>query len=240
MNKCTGTFNKDAEIHNIKSISRMNSFIKRLIFSFSSLYKTFLSMHEELLKIKNDLNFRSVDKQMIDSYNKMILFMYEQVSEILSQTISGQRCTETLIVKPVNEDRNQYSHKLELVYFLENMSCVTKQLGIITNVSIGKIEDHITLLRGETTHEFILIDIDSEISVSEFRSYLEIYDLKIKDLIGWFYNDIDYVKIAFRSLLDIFSDAMKLSSSSSEQKKWKVLIKRIKLNSTSLKHCIDC
>lgn len=239
MSKCITFIDKDAELHNIKSISRMNSFIKRLIYSFSSLYKTFVSMHNELLKINNDLNFRRVDPQMIDIYNKMIIFMYDQVSGILSQTISGQKCSETLVIKPVNVDREQYSHKLELTYFLPNMSCITKPLGTITNVSVTKVNDHIKIIRGETEYEFVLIDIDDTLTVDCFRDHLTTYETKIKELIGWFYTDMGYVKIAFRSLLDIVTDSIKLSKCRHQQKRWKILIKRIKLNSRIIYKCVN-
>jgi hypothetical protein len=239
MSKCTTIADKDAELHNIKSISRMNSFIKRLIISFSSINKTFLSMHDEILKLNNDLNFRRVDPQMIDSYNKMIIFMFDQVTGILSQTISGQKCSETLIIKPVNIDRDQYSHRLELTYFLPNMSCLTKPLGTITNVSSIKVNDHYKILRGENLYEFVLIDIDDVITVDSFREHLVTYEAKIKELIAWFYTDMDYVKLAFRALLDILSDSIKLSKCSHQQKRWKILVKRIKLNSSVIYKCVN-
>jgi hypothetical protein len=239
MSKCTTIADKDAELHNIKSISRMNSFIKRLIFSFSSIHKTFVSMHDELLKINNDLNFRRVDPQIIDSYNKMIIFMFDQVTGILSQTISGQKCSETLIIKPVNIDRDQYNHRLELTYFLPNMSCLTKPLGTITNVSAIKVNDHYKILRGESLYEFVLIDIDDIIPVDSFREHLVTYETKIKELIAWFYTDMDYVKLAFRALLDIVSDSIKLSKCSHQQKRWKILVKKIKFNSSIIYKCVN-
>ena len=238
MSRHANIIDRDAELHNIKSISRMNSFIKRLIFSFSSIYKTFASMHDEILKINNDLNFRRVDKQMIDTYNKMIMFMYDQTNGILSQTISGQNCSETLIIKPVNVDREQYNHKLELTYFLPNMSTITKPLGTITNVSSLKVNDHIKILRGDLTYNFVLIDIDDVITVDSFREYLTTYETKIKELKGWFYTDMGYVKLAFRALLDIVSDSIKLSKCTHQRKRWKVLVKRVKLSSSIIYKCV--
>ncbi len=231
--------NINIEIHNIKSISRMNSFIKRLIFSFSSLHKIFVNMNDELLKIENQLNFKSVDAQLIDSYNKMLIFMYDQVLNVLTQTISGQKCIETLVIKPVNIDRHKYNQNLELTYYLSQLVCITKPLGTITNVSINKINDHINILRSENTYNFVLIDTNAIIAENDFRDYLITYENKTKEMIGWFYSDMEYVKTIFRSLLDIILDAIKLSKCEYQQKKWIILMKKIKMTVNTINKCMS-
>ena len=228
----------DTEMQNIKSILRTNIFLKRLFHSFYSIYKVFTSLLDELLYLDNELNFRSVDPQLIESYNKMILFMYNQINSILSYTITNGKCMDTLIIKPVNETKKQFCQKLEFMYFIKNSVCITKSLGNISNVNITKINDQIFLYRSSDMFLFITIDVSTKLSVEQFREHLNNYIIETKKIIGWFYNDIDYVKLSFRSLLDVIYDAITLSENSKQIKKWTKLLNKIKTNALNISNCM--
>lgn len=222
------------ELHNIKSIFRMNNYLKRVFNSYYSIYGTFISIQDDLIFIQNELNLRPVDQQIIESYNKMILFMSDQIENVLIQTILSSQCSETLIILPVDEDKNQYVHKLELTYFLKDNSSITKPIGSISNVSIIKINDHVKILREKQTYDFIYIDILSTITTNDFRDHLDKCMKNVKELLSWFYNDIDFTKMAFKSLLGIMSDAIRISEYKTEEEKWMKLLYKIKKNIDSV------
>jgi hypothetical protein len=218
------------ELQNMKSLSIMNDFIKSVFFSYFSIYKVLLSLYDELLKIQNDSIFQIVDNILIESCNKSISYMYDNITSILSQTIHWQGSGDTLIIKPVNIDKNLYSHKLELTYFLSFDSYITKSLGDITNISIIKLNDRITLSRSIDTYQFNIIDLTTVINSEDFRTHIQNYLNIIKNLLGLFYNDIKYSKILLRSLLDIMTDTLKIKLSSEHTLKWKKLILKFKYN----------
>ena len=62
------------EIHNIKSIFRMNTYLKTLFNSYHSIYTTFVTAQDNLLSLQNELNVGIVDEQLIESYNEIITF----------------------------------------------------------------------------------------------------------------------------------------------------------------------
>lgn len=222
----------ESGINNIKSIYRMNIYLQRAFYSYWSLYKIFNSIQDEILKIQNELNFRKVDKQLIESYNKMLENMYNDVSGILSQTISGSQYSETPIILPVSD--NNFSHKLEIVYFLPSLTSITKPIGSLTNISSIKINDHIRILRGYDTYEFVLIDCDDVLSIEHFRMHLQKYLESTKKLAGFLYNDIEYVKLSFKALFDIMTDTIKLAENKYIRKKWLCLLKKIQLSVDSM------
>lgn len=218
------------EIHNIKSIFRMNGYLKRLFNSYCSIYTTFVSTQDDLLSLQNELNLRLVDEQLIESYNKMVTFVSDQIENILYQTISGPQFSETFIIHPVDADKNQYVHKLEIIYFLPNGLSITKPLGNVSNVSIVKINDHVKILRSTQLYDFVYIESSAIMSIEDFRDHLDKCMKNIKELMSWFYNDIDFTKMAFRALLNVMSDAIKMSHCKYEQKKWIKLLCEIKTN----------
>lgn len=229
---------ENAEIHNIKSISRINSFLKRLLHSFFTIYKVFSSMTDQLYELENDLNFRQVDFQLIDVYNKILMFTYNQISEVLEYKVITHGNNETTIIKPVNVDKCSYDHKLELTYFMKGNICLTKHIGSISNVSISKINNFITLLRSRGTYHFMTLDTDSDISTNDFRTILNENQTKSKELMGLFYNDIETIKRSFGSLLDVLSDAVMLTECKHEQKKWKLLFEKIKSSVDMINKCL--
>lgn len=219
------------EVHNIRSIFRMNSYLKRVFNIYHSIYTTLVSVQNDLLMLQNELNLRPVDEQLIESYNKMVRFMYDNIEATIQQTISGPECSETYIIFPVDSDKNLYTHKLEITYFLHDGMSVTKPLGSISNVSAVKINDHVKIFRATQVHEFVYIEsMDSTISIDDFREHLDNYMISIKEMLSWFYNDIEFTKLAFRGLLGVMSDAIKLSNCKVEQKKWIELLEKIKIN----------
>jgi hypothetical protein len=217
------------ETHNIKSILRMNSYLKRVFNSYRSLYTTFVTVRDEIYTLQNELNLRSVDAQLLESYNKMITFMENEVNGVLDQTILGPQCSETTVIQPVNTELHQYSHKLEITYFLPNMISTTKPLGSISNMSLIKINEHVKILRSDLLYDFVYIDSAVQISVNDFRDHLNSCLNDVKQLLAWFYNDIDFTKIAFKGLLDVMASAIKMSNCKGDQKKWLHLLKKIKV-----------
>lgn len=222
------------EIHNIKSIFRMNTYLKTLFNSYHSIYTTFVTAQDDLLSLQNELDVGTVNEQLIESYNKIITFVSDQIEHELQQTISGPDCSETFIIHPVDTDKNKYDHKLEIIYFLSNGSTTTQHLANVSNVSVVKINDHVKILRGLQSHNLIYIDNSESISVVDFKNHLDKCIDVIKDFISWFYNDIDFTKIAFRALLNVMSDAIKLSQCKYEQKKWMKLLSEVKTNIDTL------
>ena len=225
----------EAELHNIKSIFRMNGYLNRLFYSYLSVYKTLVIVQNDILKLQNDLNFKSPDAQLIESYNKTLTFMSDQIEGVLAEKVSDTKCSETFVIKPVNVDKNQYVHKLEITYFLTDLICITKPIGEVSNVSVIKVNDHIKILRAKTDpYDFVLIDSSVKITTEYFRDHLDKYFVLIKELLQWFYNDIDYTKLAFRALIDIMANATKLSENCSEKKKWIILYEKVKSNTDEI------
>lgn len=222
------------EVHNIKSIQRMNIYLKRLFDAYLSIYDTLKMIENDIFSLQNDLNFKTVDEQLIDRYNKMFLFLENQVTGILNQTIVTHNGAETPVIHPTDILKGSYTHELEIIYFLPNMATIAKPLGSVSNMSIEKINDQIELYRGNILFTFVYIDINSNITVENFRSHLDICEQTIKKLSGMVYNDVDFTKLAFRALLSVMSDAIKMSNCSKEKTKWYNLFKKVKFNIDSI------
>lgn len=226
--------NKSAQTHNIRSILRMNEFLKRLFCGYLSIYEILANVRDDIIKLQNDLNFSNPGEQIIEQYNKIIIYLFDQINATLSQTISTKECSEILVIKPVNSDKGQFSHKLEVSYFVPpDMVCITKPIGESNNISITKVNSYISLSRNLQTYTFTLIDNSSVITLNYFRDHLDKYMIMVKTLISLLFNDIEFTKISFRSLLGIISDVMRSSSCEKEKRKWFELLDKVKEN-------IDC
>ena len=190
---CENDFDKQAvDSQNIKSVLRMNEFLKRLFYSYNSIIESLTLFLDQLYYIYNELNFQSVDIQIIDSYNKIIMFLFDTLIGILTDTISGSDYMEILIIKPI--DVNYYTHKINLTYFVDNSTSLSRCLGIVSNVSIKNINNLIILNRGELEYSYAKIDLNSSISVTDFRFHIDTYINQTNILIGFFYKDVDSVK----------------------------------------------
>ncbi len=193
---------------NIKAVKNMHEYLEKIFASFYSLYKIFQNFHDELYNLQNELNFRSISEQFIDSYNKLILFLYEQIKGVLSILFIGNNSKEILIIKPVRD--NKYSQDLELTYFTNDI-IATKPLGNITSISISRINDEIIFLRGNRRFTFIVFELNCEISNLELREHLEIYIKMIKEIINWIYTDIKSIRISIKTLIDIICEIIQIS-----------------------------
>ena len=226
----------NVELQNMKSLSLMNDFIKRIFFSYMSIYKVLILTIDDLMKIQNESTFQLVDNILIEQFNKLIMYFYDNISGILLQVVQGHNCNDTLIIKPVNLDRNIYSHKLEIIYFMSNDSYVTKILGEVTNINIVKLNNQISIYRGSELYQLNLIELNSIISTEDFRNYIQNYIDLIKNISGLLYNDMKYTKVLINSLVDILSDTLKISSDNIE--KWKKLFMHIKSNNSFMKKAL--
>lgn len=200
--------NLDMNRQNIKAIKNIHEYLEKLFSSFYSLYKIFKNFHDELYNLQNDLNFRPITDQFIDSYNKLILFLYEQIKSILTMLFIGENSKEILIIKPVRD--NKYSQDIEVTYFVDDI-ITTKPLGNIISMSISQINDEIIFLRGNRRFTFIVLELNSEISNLELREHIEIYIKMIREIINWLYSDIKSIRISIKTLIDIISEIVKLS-----------------------------
>lgn len=202
--------NIDTDINkqNIRTVKNMSEYLEKIFASFYSLYKIFQNFHDELYNLQNELNFRSISEQFIDSYNKLILFLYEQIKGVLSTLFIGENSKEILIIKPVRD--NKYSQDLELTYFTNDI-IATKPLGNIISISISKINDEIIFLRGNRRFTFIIFELNSEISNVELREHIETYVKMIKEIINWIYTDIKSTRISIKTLINIICEIVQIS-----------------------------
>jgi hypothetical protein len=198
----------DINKQNIKAIKNMHEYLEKIFISFYSLYKIFKNFHDELYNLQNELNFRSISEQFIDSYNKLILFLYEQIKSILTMLFIGENSREILIIKPVRD--NKYSQDIELTYFTNDI-IATKPLGNITSISISQINDEIIFLRGNRRFTFIILELNSDITNLELREHIDIYIKMIREIINWLYSDIKSIRISIKTLVNIISEIIKLS-----------------------------
>ena len=234
MNSNKNEYSKESvDIQNIKSVLRMNDFLKRLFYSYNSICESLESFIEKLYEIYNELNFQNISQEIVESYNKLIVFLFETMSGILSDTISGTDCNETFIIKPI--DTNYYSHKLNINYFIDNCTSISRFLGSVSNVSVRNINDQITIQRNESVYIFVKLPSDCYVSIDDFRFHLDNYIFQIKQLLGFFYKDIDYVKNAIRTLLGIIEETININTSKKYIKKWTHVVKEV-ANSIKLIH----
>jgi hypothetical protein len=200
----------DANKQNIKAVQNMHEYMEKIFVSFYSLYKIFQNFHDELYNLQNELNYRQITPQFLDSYNKLVLFLYEQIQSVLSTVFISENSKEILIIKPVRE--NKYSQDLELTYFTSDI-IATKPLGNIVSISIIKINDEILFLRENRKYIFVVFDLECEISNIDFREHLKDYIKMIKEVIGWLFNDIKSLRISIKTMVDIINEIIKMGSS---------------------------
>lgn len=223
------------DIQNIKSVLRMNDYLRRLFYSYNSICEILGSFLEQLYCIYNDLNFHSVDPEIIESYNKSLLFMYESIAGVLTDTISGVDYIETPIIKPVE---NTYrTHKVNLTYFVNDMSSLSRFLGSVSNVKILCANDQINLDRADATYVFVKMNLNVDITVNDFRYHLDLYINQTKRMIGFFYKDVEYVKNAIRTLLNIISETITVDTSKKYIKKWIHVVEEVGNSITLIKKC---
>jgi hypothetical protein len=229
-------FSREAiDIQNMKSVLRMNDYLKRLFYSYNSICESLTSFIEQLYGIYNDLNFQSVDPEIIESYNKLILFLYETILGVLSDTIAGLDYIETPVVKQA--EPSYQSHKIIFNYFIDDSNSMSRYLGSVSNISISNINDQITLIRSDASYIYIKMPSNVSINVNDFRHHLDTYIFQTKRLIGFFYKDIEYIKNAIRMLLTIISETISIQTSTKYIKKWTNVVEEVGNSIKLIKTC---
>jgi hypothetical protein len=199
----------DSNKQNIKSVRNMQEYIEKVYYSFFSLFKIFRNFHDELCNLQNDINFRSMSQQLIESYNRHILFLYEQIKGVLSIMFINEHSQEIPVIKPVYN--NKYSQELELTYFSDDI-IATKPLGNVICISLNKINDEIILLRGNKRFTFIVLEDCTEITKNEFREHIETYIKMTKEIINWLNSDTQNLKMSIKSLINIISELTNMTT----------------------------
>jgi hypothetical protein len=223
------------DIQNMKSVLRINDYLKRLFFSYNSICESLTAFIEQLYEIYNDLNFQSVDPEILESYNKLIIFLYETILGVLSDTIAGIDCIETPVIKQV--EPTYLVHKIYFNYFIDDSNSMSRYLGSVSNVSICNINDQITLIRSDTPYIYVKIASNTCVNVNDFRHHLDTYIFQTKRLIGFFYKDIEYIKNAIRMLLTIISETISIQISKKYMKKWKHVVEEVGNSIKLIKTC---
>jgi hypothetical protein len=214
----------DISKQNIKSVKNTYEYIEKVYLSFYSLLKIFKNFLDELNNLENDLSFRSMSQQLIDSYNRLILFLHEQLKGILTATFINDNSQETVILKPVYN--NNYTHNLELTYFTNDV-IATKPLGIITRVSINQINDEILFLRGNRRYTFIILDEFIEININEFKDHIEKYIKMTKEIINWLSTDIKSIKFSIKTMVNVVDEITSISKKKNISN-WIEILEKIK------------
>jgi hypothetical protein len=199
----------DSNKQNIKSVRNMQEYIEKVYYSFNSLFKIFKSFHDELYNLQNDINFRSMSQQLIESYNRHILFLYEQIKGVLSIMFINEQSKEIPVIKPVYN--NKYSQDIELTYFSDDI-IATKPLGNIICISLNKINDEIILLRGNRKFTFVILEDCAEITKNEFREHIETYIKMSKEIINWLNSDTQNLKMSIKSLINMISELTNMTT----------------------------
>jgi hypothetical protein len=194
---------------NIRSVRNMHEYLEKVFSSIYSLYKIFRNFHDELFNLQNDLSFRPMSEQLIDQYNRLILFLYEQIKGILSISFVDQNSQEILVIKPVYNTK--YSQDLELTYFTDDI-IATKPLGSVVCMSINQINDEYIFLRSNRRFTFVTFEEGSEISINEFKDHVEVYIKMLKEIINWLHSDIQNVKFSIKTMVNIISEVTNMES----------------------------
>jgi hypothetical protein len=191
---------------NLKAISAMDDYLRSLFHLFTTLYKSSKSMIDDLYELLNKLNFRTVDEQFIEEYNKALLFMYETTKSVLSSSVTLINGTSFQLINIPNDETKTYSHKIMLILIEQNSNYMNHFLGNITNMSITMVNDQITFQRGSKKYIFVTFDNTVEMSNTDFRTHLDSYVLMMKEIMGSYYNDVSFVKTAYKTFLRIVKD----------------------------------
>lgn len=210
------TDSRDADNENLKTISIMDDYLRQLFYLFTTLYKASDAMITDLYALLNALNFKTVDTQFIDEYNKILLFMYENTKNLLSSTITLSNGGNLALINEPNDETKTYAHKITLILIQQNNNYITHFLGNITNISISLINDQITFQRGSTKYVFVTFDNSVVMTNDDFRAHLDNYVLMVKEMMGSYYNDISFIKNTYKTFLkivkDLFNESIKLSA----------------------------
>lgn len=196
---------------NRHAICTAEFFLKALVTSICNLFHLIDEMIPELYHLENELNFRNVDKQYIEEYNKLIMYMYENINNILSRKIAAVSGMDTLIINQPNDSERVYDHRLELVTILPGPQYVTNYLGSISNMSISKINDQITFQRAGFKYVFLIFPLSTEMTNAQFREYLDASLQKIREIEGLLYNDVISLKKTFKTFMRIVMQTIKNS-----------------------------
>lgn len=227
--------NKCINIQNVKSVMRMNDYLKRMYYSYNSICEVLTDFIEQLYEIYNEVNFQCVNVEIIERYNKSIYFLYETLNGILSDTISSNECNEIHLIKPVEHDK--YFHNLTINYFIDDCTSITRHLGCVSNACVDFINDQVVLRRGELCHVFAKIPLDSDISVEDFRYHLDVYLYNAKQFRGLFFKDVEYTKDAIKRLINIIEESVKIKQNKKYIKHWKCAIIEIHKSIKLIKTC---
>ena len=226
---------EDIDIQNIRSVLRMTEYLKRLFYSYNSICETLSEFLEQQYYVYNELNFQSANSEVIETYNKSIIFMNESIKGILTDSLSGTDYVDTQIIKPVEKD--YYTHNINLTYFINDSSTLSRFLGMVSNVSITEINNQIILERSNEQYVFSKFKFCENILIDDFRYHLDAYIHQTKKLIGFFYKDVEYVKNAVRTLLMIISETVSSGISKKHIKNWECVIEEIKDCINLIKTC---
>jgi len=221
---------------NLKAISAMDDYLRNLFHLFVTLYKSTKSMIVDLYELLNQLNFKTVDEQFIEEYNKALLFMYENTKSVLSSSITLINGTSFQLINIPNDETKTYTHKIMLILIEQNSNYITHFLGNITNMTITTVNDQIIFQRGSKKYTFVTFDNTVEMTNSDFRTHLDGYIILLKEIMGSYYNDIIFVKTAYKTFLrivkDLFSESMKCNSKCKDTRKlmakWEYILSQLK------------
>lgn len=196
----------DIDMENKKSVTKSERYIMSAFNIMSSIMDSIVEIENDFRSLFNDLNLRSVDRNFIERYNKCLQYFYNNLAGALNSPIILGADDTIYAVKPVNEADEIYEHEIQVGYVLPGPNFINKPLGVITNVSISKVNSHITLLRGKYRYTFVIIDPEDEISTDSFRDHIMKYMDYFKELRGWTGNDLDFIKKSYTLLANIVSD----------------------------------
>jgi len=214
---------------NIKYFETMNDYTEKIYISFQSLCDIFKSFRDELQNFLNDLNFRDITKQLIDTYNRLLLFLYDRVKGVLLMTFTNDDSMEILIIKQARN--NKYYHNLEMTYLIEN-DVVTKPLGSITTANIEKNDACITLYRADTKFSFVTFDLSMQITNDDMRKHINEYIDTTKEIIQWWNSDVKTMKLYIKTLAHVIEEHINRAKHfpKNELKLWISLVEKITKN----------
>jgi hypothetical protein len=198
----------DIDKENIKIICATEFFIKNLFRSLTMLYKTVDQMLTELYHLMNELNFRNVDEQYIEEYNKLLMFMHENIRNILNTKVASVSGMDSLIINEPDNEHKLFMHKIEMITIQPGGIYETNYLGDISNMSMTKINNQMVLQRGKKTFIFVLFNNIDTTTVDIFRSHLEDYVMLLREMLGLIYTDLIFVKQTFKTFLKIVGDLL--------------------------------
>lgn len=195
----------DIDAENKRSIIKVEDYIINALNNMCNIMKAIISLENDLHDIYNDLNILSIDKNMLSRYNRSLSQMYGTIKSILDMTVTFDESITVHPIKPVDSSNSSYCHTMKVGYTIPGPQYIMKELGEITNVSIGKLSEQITLEWGK--HSYTFVDIDDEsIERDAFRDHLTTYIENLNQLKGWCNNDLNFINKSYQSLENIIND----------------------------------